>query len=377
MERGCRLAVLGLFVVHLARADSPDLAPPPAAPAATPPLAGPAPAARVTSRETTLAVVASEDVTAVSFVASHVDALGVYLRSSANLGPAPGRKPRIEAADIAGLPDVHCAVSGGHVLVAVRLGSPADAPLRSGEAAARAWLAAASVAGAQPTATPAAWAPPSLAAEVVAQLRPAMVDLWYRRAAAHPPSTLAEVVAGRAPVHESLLLGRALRRALGPERFAYALVAAARGEPLESALAEIDREPSAWWPAARQSLLDARPSPSLGISESLAELDALARFVHDPVGQGDILLTGPQAARLRMLPALKVAMAERLARLRLGILRQNPVAHNAWRSLGAWLEAYPSATEEQLDRLWVGYENDRAAASRLAAEVEQALGEAR
>ena len=66
-------------------------------------------------------------------------------------------------------------------------------------------------------------------------------------------------------------------------------------------------------------------------------------------------------------------MAERLLRLRRGILRQNPVAHNAWRSLGAWLEAYPESSEADLDRLWQVYLDERASAARLADEVERAL----
>lgn len=366
MPAGARRAALGCLAALAAQAADPAPVPP-AAPAE----------ARVTLRETDLATVVSPHVASMSFVAAHVDALEVHLRAVARVGAPPGSKPRIEAADVPGLPDVACSVSGGHVLVAVRLGSAADAPLRAGEAAARAWLAAASVASGRPSAQPAPWAPPALAAEAVAQLRPSMVDLWYRRAAAAPPPALADVLAGRAPVQESLLLGRALRRSLGAERYASALAAAGRGEPPAALLAGVDPQPDAWWPAARQALLDARPAPSLGMAESIAELDALARFVHDPVGQGDVVLTGPQAARLRRLPAVKAAMAERLARLRLAILRQNPVAHNAWRSLGAWLESFPTATEEQLDALWAAYLADRAAAARLAEEVEHALGDSR
>jgi len=331
------------------------------------------PPSQVAERESALATVAAESRAAMHFVGAHTDALEVYLRSAANLGLPPGRKPRIEAADVAGLPDVACVAQGGHVLVTVRLGDASVAPLRAGEAAARAWLAAASFAGERPTAAPAAWAPPALAAETVGQLRPAMVDLWYREAAASVPPALSEVVTGRAPVRESLLLIRALRRQLAVGEFAAVLAAAGRGDPLEPVLAGFAKSPQVWWVAARQALLDARPPLGLGVRESLAELDALARFVHDPVGQGDVVLTGPQAARLRQLPALRDGMADRLLRLRRGILRQNPVAHNAWRSLGAWLEAYPSATEAELDRLWQAYVDDRAAASRLAAEVEQAM----
>ncbi len=331
------------------------------------------PPSKVAERESSLATVAAESRAAMHFVGAHADALEVYLRTNAGVGLPPGRKPRIEAADVAGLPDVHCVTQGGHVLVTVRLGDASSAPLRAGEAVARAWLAAASVAGDRPTAKPAAWAPPGLAAEIIGQLRPAMVDLWYREAAAAPPPELSAVIAGRVPVRESLLLIRALRRQLAAGEFTAVLAGAGRGESVEPVLSAFAKSPQAWWVASRQALLDARPPLGLGVRESLAELDALARFVHDPVGQGDVVLTGPQAARLRQLPALRTAMAERLVQLRRGILRQNPVAHNAWRSLGAWLEAYPSASEVELNRLWQVYVDDRSAASRLAVEVEQAM----
>lgn len=331
----------------------------------------------VAERESALATVASESRAAMHFVGMHADALEIYLRNAAGVGLPPGRKPRVEVADVAGLPDVACVTQGGHVLVTVRLGDAAVAPARAGEAVARAWLAAASFAGSRPTPAPSAWAPPALAAEVVAQLRPAMVDLWYREAAAAAPPPLAEVVAGRSAPRESLLLVRALRRSLGPEGLASVLAAAGRGESLDPVLAGLAKSPQLWWVASRQALLDARPALGLGVRESLAELDDLARFVHDPVGQGDVVLTGVQAARLRQLPALRAAMAERLLRLRRGILRQNPVAHNAWRSLGAWLEAYPKASEDELIRLWQAYLDDRAACGRLADEVERALREGR
>ena len=287
------------------------------------------PASRVAERESTLATVASESRDGMFYVGAHVDALEVYLRNAAGVGLPPGRKPRIEVADVAGLADdVACLVQGGHVLVTVRLGGADVAPLRAGEAAARAWLAA-------------------------------------------------EVLAGRGGPAESLLLARALRRSFSASEFAAVLAGAGRGEPIEPVLARFATNPGLWWLATRQSLIDARPPLCLGVRESLAELDDLARFVHDPVGLGDVVLTGPQAARLSHLPALREAMAARLLRLRRDILRQNPVAHNAWRSLGAWLEAYPTASETELGRLWQTYIDDRAAASRLADEVERALGSAR
>ncbi len=339
--------------------------------------AAPAAAPNVTVQETALTTVASASVEAKRFVADHAEALAVHLRNAASLGAPPAFKPRVEVADVAGLADVATGISGGHVLVAVRLGSREQAPLRAGEAVARAWLAAASVAGGKATNLPAPWAPASLAAEAVSHLRPAMTDLWYRRAAASPPATLADVVAGKAPPQEALLFGRALRRSLGPEAYAAVLAAAGRGEPIEPVLARLDADPVAWWLGARQQLIDARPPLSLGMRESLAALDALARFVHAVDDKGDRVIGAAEAARLRHLAGVREAMAARLAALRRDILRQNPVAHNAWRSLGAWLEAYPAAEPEALDRLWAGYLLDRKAAERMAEEVEAALGDAR
>jgi len=357
MARG--LARLALLAATLALAEE---APPPA---------------KVTVQETPLATVVSESVEAKRFVADHAEALAIHLRNAAAIGAPPAARPRIEVADVAGLDDVAVGISGGHALVAVRLGPPADAPLRAGEAAARAWLAAASVAGGLPTNRPAPWAPAALAAESVAQLRPAMLDLWYRRAAAGAPATLRDLAAGKAPPHEALLFGRALRRSLGAEGLGAALAGAARGEPVEPLLARLDADPAAWWLGARQQLLDARPPISLGMRESLDALDALTRFVHDPEGRGDRVLDASEAARLRALPGVAEGMTRRLASLRRDILRQNPVAHNAWRSLGAWLEAFPSAQPAELDRLWAGYLLDRKAAERLASEVDAALGDAR
>ena len=96
------------------------------------------PAPAVTVQETTLATVVSTSVAAKRFVADHAEALEVHLRNTAGLGAPPVAKPRIEVADVPGLADLAVGVSGGHVLVAVRLGSPEQAPLRAGEAAARA-----------------------------------------------------------------------------------------------------------------------------------------------------------------------------------------------------------------------------------------------
>ncbi len=329
---------------------------------------------RVTERESSLAVVVAEKHEAMHYVGAHADALEIFLRSAARLGLPPGRKPRIEVADIPNLPPVACTVKGGQVLVAVRLGDATQAPSRASEAVARSWLAAASLAGSLPTNEPAPWAPPAIAAEVVAQLRPAMVDFWYRQATLNRPAALTEVVAGKAGPGESLLFIRALRRNLSAQAFGVTLAAAGRGEDILPTLLSFAKDPQLWWIASRQALLDARPPLALGMRESLSELDALARFVHDPVGLGDIVLDGPAAARLRKLPAVQEAMAARLVQLRKDILRQNPVAHNSWRCLGSWMEAFPTGTEKELDDLWQAFVYERQGAENLAQEVERAMG---
>ena len=331
----------------------------------------------VTLQETTLATVVATNAPARRFVADHAEALSVYLRTAAALTTPPGFRARIEILDTLEAEPLRVSVSGGHTLVAVYLGEKELAAERAATAVARTWLAAASVAGAQPQVTPTPWATPALAAETLAQLRPAMVDLWYRRALAGPPTPLAEVVAAQAPIHESLLLVRVLRRQLGAESFARVLAAAGRGESLEPTLASFDKDPETWWLAARQAVLDARPSPSLGMKESLAALDQLARFVHNPEGKGDRVMSGPEAVRWRHLPGVREAMDQRLLTLRREIIRQNPVAHNSWRTLGAWLEAYATGEPERLDRLWAAYLLDRRAAERLASEVETELETAR
>ena len=329
---------------------------------------------RVTERESSLAVVVAEKHEAMHYVGAHADALEIFLRSAARLGLPPGRKPRIEVADIPNLPSVACTVKGGQVLVAVRIGDATQAPSRASEAVARSWLAAASLAGSLPTNEPAPWAPPAIAAEVVAQLRPAMVDFWYRQATLNRPAALTEVVAGKAGPGESLLFIRALRRNLSAQAFGVTLAAAGRGEDILPTLLSFAKDPQLWWIASRQALLDARPPLALGMRESLSELDALARFVHDPVGLGDIVLDGPAAARLRKLPAVQEAMAARLVQLRRDILRQNPVAHNSWRCLGSWMEAFPTGTEKELDDLWQAFVYERQGAENLAQEVERAMG---
>ena len=66
-------------------------------------------------------------------------------------------------------------------------------------------------------------------------------------------------------------------------------------------------------------------------------------------------------------------MEARLMALRREILRQNPVYHNAWRAFGAWLENFPKATPEELNKLWDDFLKERAASDALRREVESAM----
>jgi hypothetical protein len=126
------------------------------------------------------------------------------------------------------------------------------------------------------------------------------------------------------------------------------------------------------WQATRSQLLVQRKPVSLGMRESGAALDELARFVFD-LGSGDAVLDGPALVRHRALPAVAEAMRERLAMVRREILRQNPVHANAWRTFGAWLERFEKGSPEELAEKWAEFRRERAAAQALAAEVEAAL----
>lgn len=328
---------------------------------------------RAFSNETPYALVIGENLPEVSFVAEHCVALHRHLEFALNLPPPPPPLAHIEVVAAPRPVPVETQFSAGVLRVTVRLGDGREAPGRAAEAAARAWLARVALSGGKPADAAEGWTRQALASEIVAQLRPAMNDYWYREGRQAIPSPLADIVAGKAPEREAFLFWRALRSSLGPAgEQAKALVASARGEPVLKLLASLAKSPDEWWLVQRAELLLSRSPVSLGLHESAESLDDIARFVFD-LGHGDELVSGPELVRHRDLPAVKASMQARLTGLRREILRQNPVYHNAWRTFGAWLEKFPDAKPEELAVLWAEYQEERKQAEQLRREVEAAL----
>lgn len=328
---------------------------------------------RVFSNETPFALVTGERLPEVSFVAEHCVALHRHLEFALNLPPPPPPLVRIEVAEVPRFSPVEMQVGSGTVLVVVRLGEDLQAPGRAAEAAARAWLARVALAGGKSADTSEAWARQALSCEIIAQLRPAMNDYWYREGRQAIPSTLADIVSGKASPQEAFLFWRALRSALGsPAEQAKALIASARGESVLKLLATLAKSPDEWWLVHRAELLISRSPVSLGLHESAESLADISRFVFD-LGHGDELISGPDLVKHRDLPAVKASMQARLSGLRREILRQNPVYHNAWRTFGAWLEKFPDAKPEELAALWKDYQEERKQADELRREVEAAM----
>jgi hypothetical protein len=296
-----------------------------------------------------------------------------HLEFSLNLPPPPPPLARLQVADIKGFGLVETQVAAGTVLVVVRLGTGREAPGRAAEAAARTWLARVALADRRPVGASEAWTRQALACEVIAQLRPSMNDYWYREGRQAIPSALTDILAGKAPEREAFLFWRALRQTLGaPAEQAKALIASAHGDSVLKLLVTVAKSPDEWWLVHRAELLLSRAPVSLGLHESAESLDDIARFVFD-LGHGDELIAGPDLTKHRDLPAVKASMQARLSGLRREILRQNPVYHNAWRTLGAWMEKFPDAKPEELAALWAEYQSERKQAEELRREVEAAM----
>ena len=81
------------------------------------------------------------------------------------------------------------------------------------EAAVRAWLRRCVLLAGGPPREPEPWLAHALAAETLALLRPALVDLWYREGLREPPASLADLRAGRASEREAFLFWRTWRGA--------------------------------------------------------------------------------------------------------------------------------------------------------------------
>jgi hypothetical protein len=329
------------------------------------PPTGPASAEqRVFFNETRFAVVVGERLDEVGFVAAHFAAFERHLEFAYGLAPLPPPKARVELVDLPKLADVDVRLQAGQVLVSLRLGPADTASARAAEAAVRAWLRRCALLAGGSAGEPEPWLAQALAAETLALLRPALVDLWYRDGLREPPAALADLRAGRAPEREAFLFWRTLRAA-HPRETAGLLARQFAGGPAEP-LKEFE------WQAARAQLLVQRKPVSLGMRESGQALDELTRFVFD-LGQGDALLDGPALVRQRALPAVTESMRDRLAAVRREILRQNPVHANAWRTFGAWLERFEKGSPEELAERWTEFLRERDAARALAAEVEAAL----
>jgi len=351
--------------------------------AAGEPGTGPAPEPpRVFANEGGLAVVAGHRLPEVSFVAAHCAALERYTQQVLAVPPIPSvvngipqPKGRVEILDDVSRPAVIPRVQSGQVVVSVHLGDYADAPALASEAAARVWVGRVAMAAGKPLAASEPWVAQALAVEARALLRPALVDLWYREGRTAPPARLAEVLQGKAPEREAFLFWRALRRDVGNSADqARVLIASAQGQDTRKVLAALAKSDEAWWLTARANLLLGRSPVSLGMRESAESLEEAARFVFD-LGAGDVVLTGPQAARQREATGVRQGMEARLASLRREILRQNPVYHNAWRTLGAWLERFPKSSPEELDLIWAEFRKEVAEADAMRREIQGVLAE--
>jgi hypothetical protein len=328
---------------------------------------------RVYSNETSLGLVLGHDLSEVGYVAAHCEALDRYLRQVLFMPALPPPKARVEILDTAKVAQVTARNFGGEAFVQVQLGEAVDPTKIAAEVAAQAWLARVALAGGKPVDVAPRWVSVALMAELQAMLRPALVDLWYRDGRLNAPNTLENILAGRATEGEVFLFWRTMRAELGssPEQVK-ALIAAAQGGDIAQCLPKPKMLSEGSWQLARANLLLTRNPVSLGMRESAESLDDMAHFVFD-LGEGDIVLKGPQAVTHREAPGIKSAMEARLAALRREILRQNPVYHNAWRAFGAWLENFSSAKPEELQKLWDDFLKEREAAAALRREADEVL----
>jgi len=351
--------------------------------AAGEPAAAPAPEApRIFANEGGLAVVLGYDLAEVSFVAVHCSALERYTQQVLAIPPIPGvvngvpqAKGRLEIVDLPGQPDVSVRVQSGQAIVSLRLTAASMTAEQASVAAARTWIARVAVAAGQPVTVSEPWVAQALASETRALLRPALVDFWYREGRSAAPARVADILQGKAPEREAFLFWRALRHDVGMSgEQTRVLIAAAQGRDTRKVLATLAKSEEDWWLAARANLLLTRSPVSLGMRESAEALAEATRFVFD-LGAGDVVLTGPQAVRQREAAGVQQSMEARLLTLRREILRQNPVYHNAWRTLGAWLERFPKSSPEELDAIWADFQKEVREAEALRKEIQGVLAE--
>lgn len=330
---------------------------------------------QIFSSEHKIAIVVGERLPEVSYVAAHLEALDRYLKYATSMPELPPPIARIELVEMASGAPIGLRPMTGGLLVALSLGDERVAADRAAEVAARTWVARVAIAGAKPVTASEGWVRQALACEVLAQLRPALIDYWYREALFMPAPRLEAVIHGQTSDVEAFLFWRVMGRALAgspSESQQKILIASAQGEPVLKIIQTLAKSPEAWWIARRADLLVSRNSVSHGIRESAEALDDITRFVFD-LGSGDVVLTGGEAARHRDLAAIRRGVSGRQLALRREIIRQNPVYHNAWRSFGAWLERFDGGTLEELDLLWGDYLKERQLAEALRREIEVAL----
>ncbi len=320
-----------------------------------------------------LASVVGERHADVSFAYAHVAALDRYLEYVLAVPQLRDSGARIELAELPGVEPVFPLVARGQMLITVNPSPPQSFSDRCAEAAALAWIGRASLcAGRNPSAE--RWLTQALAAETLAQLRPALVDLWYREALLTPPPSFQDAVAGKGGLRESFLLWRCVRQDVPTVEIPEMLLQLSRASPLAGMLKARGRKPEAWWTLRRANLALSRPPVSLGMRESSEALDDIAAFIFD-LGAGDAVFTGPEIVPHRRLVAVRQGVEIRLRGLRREIIRQNPVYHNAWRALGVWLERFQEGEPAELDALWREFEKERAEAGALRAEIEAALAQ--
>jgi len=325
--------------------------------------------------ETTLGVVLGYDLNELSFVASHCEAINRYMEQVLFMPALPPPKARIELIDIKTSPSVSVRNLSGEILTQINLSTKEDISEQVAEAAACTWLARAALAGNRPYDKSPIWLRQALKCEIIGLLRPAMVDWWYRQGRFNTASSLEKIIKGQASDLESFLFWRAVRNEIGTSaEQTKILINSAQGEDILKLVVKNKSLDENWWLTARGNLLLNRTPVSLGMRESAESLDDLSRFVFD-LGQGDVILTGPMAVRNRDVKGVQLGMKSRLVALRREVLRQNPVYHNAWRTLGTWLENFSTATPEELDQQWNEFLKERRAADELRKEIDGALSQ--
>ncbi len=323
--------------------------------------------------ETSLGVVLGYNLNELSFVASHCEAINRYMEQVLFMPALPPPKARIELVEVKNAPPVSVRNLSGEILTQININTKEDISDQVAEAVACTWLARAALAGGRPCDKSPVWLRQALKSEITGLLRPAMVDWWYRQGRTNTPSSLDKIIKGQASDLESFLFWRAVRNEIGTSaEQTKILINSAQGEDILKLVVKHKSLDESWWLTARANLLLNRAPVSLGMRESAETLDDLSRFVFD-LGQGDVILTGPMAVKNRDAQGVQLEMKSRLVALRRELLRQNPVYHNAWRTLGTWLENFSTAKPEELDQQWEEFLKERRVANELRKEIETAL----